>query len=137
MIPEDSDSWPTTGPVMRYDVFKGEIPAAELPMILPSAGISIRISRIIRIITLPGTESLLLQSKRTSAIEYRDLDANQNACGIFWPKVDQFSRYQATCLWRRCFCCSWKERSNDHWMSLVFKFRRVILEDLLTGKPSD
>ena len=71
-----------------------------------------------------GTESWLL-FKGTSAKEYRDLDTTQTAYGIFWPKVDQSSKYQSTCLWRWCFCSSCNGRFNDHWISLVFKLRRV------------
>lgn len=71
-----------------------------------------------------GTESWLL-FKGTSAKEYRDLDTTHTAYGIFWPKVDQSSKYQSTCLWRWCFCSSCNGRSNDHWISLVFKLRRV------------
>ena len=103
---------------MRYDVFKGDISAAEVPMIYQSQE-SLSESSFFR-----GTESWLL-FKGTSAKEYRDLDTTQTAYGIFWPKVDQSSKYQSTCLWRWCFCSSCNGRFNDHWISLVFKLRRV------------
>ena len=68
---------------MRYDVFKGDISAAEVPMIYQSQE-SLSESSFFR-----GTESWLL-FKGTSAKEYRDLDTTQTAYGIFWPKVDHF-----------------------------------------------
>ena len=68
-------------------VFKGDI-SAEVP--IPTAGISE--SSFFR-----GTESWLL-FKGTSAKENRDLDTTHTAYGIFWPKVDQSSKYQSTII---------------------------------------
>ena len=116
---------------MRYDVFKGDISAAEVPMIYQSQE-SLSESSIFR-----GTESWLL-FKGTSAKEYRDLDTTQTAYGIFWPKVDQSSKYQSTCLWRWCFCsCSCNATGDPmiigyHWFSSWGVL--AILEDFLTGK---
>lgn len=61
---------------MRYDVFKGDISAAEVPMIYQPQE-SLSESSFFR-----GTESWLL-FKGTSAKEYRDLDTTHTAYGIF------------------------------------------------------
>ena len=116
---------------MRYDVFKGDISAAEVPMIYQPQE-SLSESSFFR-----GTESWLL-FKGTSAKEYRDLDTTQTAYGIFWPKVDQSSKYQSTCLWRWCFCSCSCNATRDlmiigyHWFSSWGVL--AILEDFLTGK---
>ena len=84
-----------------------------------------------------GTESWLL-FKGTSAKEYRDLDTTQTAYGIFWPKVDQSSKYQSTCLWRWCFCSCSCNATGDLMIIGYHRFSSwgvlAILEDFLTEK---
>ena len=133
MIPEDSDSWLITALSDEIWCFHMFSRVTSLPLrcqYQPQESLSE--SSFFR-----GTESWLL-FKGTSAKEYRDLDTTQTAYGIFWPKVDQSSKYQSTCLWRWCFCsCSCNATGDPmiigyHWFSSWGVL--AILEDFLTGK---
>ena len=161
MIPEDSDSWPTTGPV-PWDTMFSRVRSLPLScqwftkrrnLYQNQQNHHFSGHRVLVVVSWLGCKSkclwhLLAQSGSVFQISNNSFTSSEcfqlvQLCKTPHSRTKQICSQAClllsfpTCLWRRCFCCSWKERSNDHWMSLVFKFRRVILEDLLTGKPSD
>ena len=128
MIPEDSDSWLITALSDEIWCFQG--------WHLCRWGANTNRRNLYQKSFFRGTDSWLL-FKGTSAKEYRDLDTTHTAYGIFWPEVDQSSKYQSTCLWRWCFCSCSCNATGDlmiigyHWLSSWGVLAN--LEDFLTG----